>query len=302
MKFTSFFHCTLVALLAFTTTPQLFAQGPSRRGMISHHGFDRDRNKDDEYRMSHLDGDAGDLIGIVLPERLMSAQIKNGRWEAAETEKAKVISHTTNSANIRLLSAGTTVINYKYKVMEGGKEQSYSYPFTIRIHRIDPEIISLPSTLYLGWDVASYLNEQVKMQPEYSESPLRYSIADPDIADIDEGYSGPRITGRQLGETTLFVETSNGLQAEARVVIVIPELRSIDIEADEKRLSVGENMQLTVKFSPARAQAKLQWSSDEPNIVSVDENGVITALKEGKAKIRVVSDNGKKDSITIKVK
>ncbi len=302
MKTSTYIHCAMVSLLTLLATPQLFAQLSNRRPPISNHGFDNNRNKDDEYRMSHLDGFAGDLIGLVLPQRLMKEPIKSSRWEVEESSRVRVVSHTANSANVRLLSSGTTVVNFKYKVMENGKEQSYSYPFTIRIHRIEPEMINLPSTIYLGWDVSKYLNEQVKLMPEYSESPLRFTIEDPTMADIDEGYSGPRIIGRQLGETTLFVETSNGLQAEARIVIQIPELLSVDIEADEKKMNVGEEMQLSVKLSPARAEAQFQWSSDEPDIVSVNQDGVVTALKEGKAKIRVVSDNGKKDSITIKVK
>lgn len=297
-----YISCALLMLLAFTAVPELLAQPSRSRNPISRHEFDQNRNKDDEYRMSHLDGYAGDLIGIVLPQRLMNDQIISGRWDAAESERVKVVSSSANSANVRLLSAGTTVVNFKYKVMENGKEQSYSYPFTIRIHRIEPEVINLPSTLYLGWDVATNLPSQVKLLPEYSESPISFTVEDPNIADIETGYSETRIIGRQLGETKLYVETSNGLQAEARIVVVIPELRSIDIEADEKKMDIGEQMQLKVSLYPGRAQAQLTWSSDDPDICSVDENGVVTALKDGKAKIRVVSDNGKKDSISIKVK
>ena len=35
-------------------------------------GGNRAQKPDDEFRMSHLQGEAGDLIGLVLPERIVS--------------------------------------------------------------------------------------------------------------------------------------------------------------------------------------------------------------------------------------
>lgn len=302
MKIKNVFRCIFLVAFATINMPTVNAQGHQSRGPISRHTNDHDPKADDEYRMSHLDADAGDLIGLVLPQRLLDMHVKNGRWDPAESSKVRVVEYTNSSANIRLLSAGTTVVNYKYKYMKDGKEESASYPFTIRIHRIDPELISLPSTLYLGWDVAQNLASQVKLQPEYSESPLVFSVEDPTIADIDEGYNGPRITGRELGETMLHVESANGLHAVARVVIGVPALKDIDIVNKDKRFAVGDQMQLELKLTPFRAQPQLTWSSDNPNIVTVDQNGVVTAVAEGKATIRVISDNGEKDSITLKVK
>lgn len=299
MKRINYLKVALLAALAMMSTPHLEAQ---HRGPISHHTNERD--KDDEYRMSHLDADAGDLIGLVLPKRLMEMPIKSGRWEPAESGMAKVVEYTSTSANIRLLHSGTTVVNYKYKFMKDGKEESASYPFTIRIHRLDPEIITLPSTLYvgLGSDVSKYLRNEVRMQPEFSEASLAFSIDDPDIAHINEGYSGTQITGTQLGETTIHVETGNGLQTEARVIVVIPAVTDLDIKSNEgKKLSVGDQVQLDVKITPRYAQPMLKWTSDKPGVIKVDENGLVTAVSEGKATIRVVAENGEKDSITLKV-
>lgn len=290
-----------LSVITLSGAPVLMAQ-QSARGAISHHGYDRDRKMDDEYRMSHLDGDAGDLIGLVLPSRIASLPIVKGSWDVSESEMVKIVEHSATSANIRLLKSGTTVVNFKYKVLREGREVSEAYPFTIRIHRIDPEAIVVPSTLYLGWDVSEYLYKHVRLQPDYSESVITYSLVDPTLADIDESYDGLRITGRRLGETTLHVETSSGLHAEARVLVQIPELRDIDIKAEEKTLKPGDTMQLNLKLSPARAQAKVTWSSEKPEIVSITQDGVVTAVAEGKSTIRVVADNGEKDSITLKVK
>lgn len=291
----------LISVMSTVFTSPAFSQ--NRQGTaVSHRQGDRDRKQEDEFLMSHLDAYAGDLIGLVLPQRIIDLPIKKGWWEVAESKKAKIVEHTSTSANVRLLKSGTTVVNFKYQIVREDREVSESYPFTIRIHRIDPEVISLPSTIYLGWDMSDNLQKRIQLQPEYSESPVMLSLDDPRIADIDEGFDGMRITGRKVGETKLHVETGNGLQAVTRVVVEIPELKSIDIKAQDKSLQVGDIMPLQLKLYPLRAQPYVTWESDKPEVVSVDQNGVITAHGEGKASIKVVADNGVKDSITIKVK
>lgn len=288
-------------LLSVAQTSPVLSQNP-RGTAISHRQGERDKRLDDEFLMSHLEAEAGDLIGIVLPQRIIDLPIKKGWWEVAESNKASIVDHTPTSATVRLLKSGTTVVNFKYKIIREDREVSEAYPFTIRIHRIDPEVISLPSTLYLGWDMSENLQKHIKLLPQYSESPVMLSLDDPKVADIDEGFDGMRITGRKLGETKLHVDTGNGLHAVTRVVVEVPELKSIDIKAEDKTLQVGDIMPLQLKIYPMRAEAYVTWQSDKPEIVSVDQNGVITAVSEGKASIKVIADNGVKDSITIKVK
>lgn len=287
-----------MALAASSVAQQPYSH--HQRGPISHHSSDR---TDDEYRMSHLDGDAGDLIALVLPKRIADIPIKSGRWEPAESKKVRVVDSNRTSANIRLLSSGTTVVDFKYKYMKDGKEESGTYPFTVRIHRIDPEAISLPSTISVGWDQSRDLGSQVQLQPEYAECTMVFTVDDTDIAAFNYTGNNQRISGLQLGETTVHVQTSTGLETSARLIVVVPELLGVDLKSpDGKKFAVGDQMQLEASFTPARAQGKLTWSSDKPSVVSVDENGLVTAHAEGKATIRVVTDNGRKDSITLKVK
>lgn len=297
MKLHLLLRSALIAALTVLSTTQMQAQSDRGRGPISHHTHADDKRYDDEYRMSHLDADAGDLIGLVLPRHVIDLPIKSARWEPAESSKVKLVEYSSTSASIRLLSAGTTVVNYKYKYMKDGKEESGTYPFTIRIHRIEPETISLPSTIYLGWGLALNLNSKINLQPEYSEIPMTFTTENPDIVDVENS----RIIGRQLGETRIFVETTNGLSTEARVIVVVPELSNVNIVASDKKLDVGDQEQLQLETLPLHAEPTFTWSSDKPEIVSVDENGVITAHSPGKTTIRVISNNGLKDSITIRV-
>ena len=66
-------------------------------------------------------------------------------------------------------------------------------------------------------------------------------------------------------------------------------------------LKTGEKLQLTATVSPSTAKTKLSWSSTDEKIVKVDQNGRVTPVKAGEASVVVFTDNGKLDSVKIKV-
>ena len=66
----------------------------------------------------------------------------------------------------------------------------------------------------------------------------------------------------------------------------------IEIQPTSVILTEGKNMYLTVVLKPNGAQVKdLTWSSDNPEIVKVNQNGLISAIKCGKATIKVQTNN-----------
>ena len=67
-----------------------------------------------------------------------------------------------------------------------------------------------------------------------------------------------------------------------------------------ERLNVGEEMQLSATVKPAGIVSQLSWSSDKPEVATV-ENGVVKGLTPGTAKITVKTQNGKKATYTVKV-
>ena len=80
-------------------------------------------------------------------------------------------------------------------------------------------------------------------------------------------------------------------------------VESVSLDKAELTLKTGTDGTLTATVLPENATDKsVTWSSDKPEVVSVDQDGHVTAHSTGKATIRVVTDNGEKDSITLKVK
>ena len=72
------------------------------------------------------------------------------------------------------------------------------------------------------------------------------------------------------------------------------EIAEIKLEQTELTLKTGETSQLVVNFMPENAKVqKLLWSSSDENIITVDENGNVKALKEGSATVTVKTEDEK---------
>ena len=88
-------------------------------------------------------------------------------------------------------------------------------------------------------------------------------------------------------------------------VKVIP-VESVSVSKDSLALTEGDSFKLDVKIGPKDATNKeVNWSSSDPDIVSVDSEGNILAKAKGKAKIIVQSAGGEdraKCSVEVKAK
>ena len=76
--------------------------------------------------------------------------------------------------------------------------------------------------------------------------------------------------------------------------ITINTKASIEVDVDD-------TLQLDVIYSPADSFSPIKWSSSNKKVATIDEDGMIEALKEGSATITARTENGRKDSIKIKV-
>lgn len=80
------------------------------------------------------------------------------------------------------------------------------------------------------------------------------------------------------------------------------EVESLTVTPDViDGLGVGLSQQLTVTLFPESAQTTLTWTSDHPEIASVDQNGMVTGVAEGSCTITVTSANNKKATCQVTV-
>lgn len=82
------------------------------------------------------------------------------------------------------------------------------------------------------------------------------------------------------------------------------EVESVDILENDLQLALGNSKQLHATVNPSNVlNTKIDWSSSNPNIVSISNSGLITANGMGSAFITAVSNQDpiKKDTIMVTV-
>ena len=131
-------------------------------------------------------------------------------------------------------------------------------------------------------------------------SKLRYISGNPAVATVD--YRG-KVKGVGGGSCTIYVLTTNGIWKTVKVTVDAGPTK-IRLVKPDNSMKAGETQDLGAKvsLSPKGAEAALTWASSNPEIASVDADGVVTAHRKGKVVITVTSQNGKKAKVRINVK
>lgn len=104
---------------------------------------------------------------------------------------------------------------------------------------------------------------------------------------------------RSPGQATLYFETAQGLKTSCTVTVT-DYATSISLPSS---LSVarGKSSKINVSTTPSPTSSKISYTSSDPSISSVDENGYITGVSLGTAVITAKTDNGYSATSTVTV-
>ncbi|MFJ8258558.1 Ig-like domain-containing protein [Peribacillus asahii] len=135
--------------------------------------------------------------------------------------------------------------------------------------------------------------------PAYAKEPdIKYRITNPLIAQVN---SAGEIKGLKEGTTSIQLINGEKVLDSFEFQVVIPEVSSIKIDLSGAHLEVGEtgNVYTTVKMNFEDAEfPNPTFTSSNPAIIMVDEDGVLKALKPGNAQI-TASAGDKKASVIV---
>lgn len=128
-------------------------------------------------------------------------------------------------------------------------------------------------------------------------SELKLTSSKPKYVKIEDG----EIVGLRIGTAIVTATTYNGLRASCKVTVTAAPT-SIFFEEDSLVLGRGESAQTHVGFRPAATAGRLSFSSDAPEIATVDpETGMVQGLSVGTATITATSLNGLTDQCKVRV-
>lgn len=147
-----------------------------------------------------------------------------------------------------------------------------------------------PSSLNLS--VGSTATLQATVSPDNAANKtLTWSSNAPGVATVD--LNTGVVTAVSAGTAVITATAADGSNVKAEcTVTVYPAVTRVDISNTDLSLHKGESHTLSATVYPEGALQTLSWSSSAPDIVSVDKDGKVTALKAGTAIITATAADG----------
>ena len=212
-----------------------------------------------------------------LPSGLNSSNIV---WRSSNAKVATV----NSSGKVTAIANGTTIITASIN----GYTSTCS--ITVSSNYIPVNGVSLNKS-NLNMTIGSSETIINTISPSNaSNKDVTWRSSNTSVATIDQNG---KITAKKIG-TTIITASSSGYSATCTINVVdVIDLKGITINKTALTLKEKNSETLKITFNPSNAtNKKITWKSSNTNIVTVDNNGTIKALKPGSATITAVSNDG----------
>lgn len=237
-------------------------------------------NLSDESRSLLLKSDAPALARLSLTAAFLpeDARVPDIAWTSSDPSVAMV----DDTGAVTALKRGTATITAS--VTQPGVQGTVTDRCRITVTQA-VETITLNETS-LTLEAGKSANVKATLAPaDAGRKTLSYTTSDASVAVVNaEG----RITAKSNGECLITCEAKDGGGASAvcRVTVI---RRVASIKLDPRTITAyigGEDVPLTASLSPASAtDGRVQWSSSDPAVAEVSQEGVVRAVGAGKCKI-----------------
>ncbi|URZ00521.1 Ig-like domain-containing protein [Clostridium felsineum] len=127
---------------------------------------------------------------------------------------------------------------------------------------------------------------------------LAWTSSDPSVVSVD--YSTGKITALKIGRAAITVTLQDGSNLSASCDVQVYGETKISLNKTTDWIDMGGTDNLSATVSPS--YLGVIWSSSDPSIAMVDQNGKVTALKEGTVTISAnIMQGGNFASCTVNV-
>ena len=149
---------------------------------------------------------------------------------------------------------------------------------------VTPVSLDMVDSITLTKEKNSKAKLEAVVQPEdATHVEIEFTSSNEDVATVN---SDGEINAVDVGETTITASIKEtDLTAEC-VVTVVPDIESIELSDTSLKLKKDGTAQLTATANPDGASIDgITFTSDAPDVATVDEEGNVTAIADGKATI-----------------
>lgn len=202
-------------------------------------------------------------------------------WKSRNENVAKV----DNNGNVTGIGKGVVEIIAQNP---GGTIQAVC---TVTV-KINPTEIRLNySKLVLDKNSSNIPKLEATILPDttYVNNSIVWDSSNKNVVTVENG----NLTLIGNGEAKITVNTENGLTATCDVTVQT-SIISIAVSSTSKKMEVNQTAQLTATVTPADATEKVQWTSSNTDVATVNNTGLVTAKATGTVTITVKNANGTK--------
>ena len=211
-------------------------------------------------------GDSRTLKATVQPD---NATDKTVQWTSSNTSVAKVDQDGTVTA----VGGGSATIT----AAAGNQSATCSVSVNVPVTGISLNVNLV--TLEKG---AFVLLTATVSPDDAMDKNVQWSSGDPAVATVDQEG---KVTAVGEGKTKITA-SAGGFSTSCTVICVIIPVSAVVLDKTSLSLEKGSSETLKATVSPRDATDKtVKWSSDNPTVATVDQNGTVTAVNSGKATI-----------------
>lgn len=200
---------------------------------------------------------------------------------------------TLLSFKFEVIAAGTGNVSISNVVLDG-----------VNPSRISPAGSSISATVFVATTGVTLNKSSLDLNVGQTErltatvapanatnKSVEWSSSNRNVATVD---SNGNVRAVGPGTATVSAKTSSGNRVASATVRVVAPVIGVSIQGNSKIL-VDTSEILKVVFNPANASnQKVSWSSSNPSVATVDQDGKVTAMSAGETTITVTSQDGNK--------
>ena len=205
-------------------------------------------------------------------------------WSSSDRSVATV----SSSGVVTGVSKGTATITVK---TANGKTATCK----VTVTAATPYSVSLPTSRTVELGETTKLSASVS--PSYAEYTLTWSSDDESVATIS---SSGEVTAVGVGTAKINVRTNNWKTATCTVNVKI-SATSITLP-EAVSVFEGETSVLQLVLQPENTTSIVKWVSSDNNVVTVTQEGAISGINAGTAKVTATTDNGLSAECEVTVK
>ena len=150
-------------------------------------------------------------------------------------------------------------------------------------------------TLDISGTKTTKLNAKIQPSNANRNTGITWNSSNTGVATVDQSGN---VTAKANGTTTITATTQNGKSASCTVTVTTL-ITSLTVSPTSKTLKTGETVQLTATVNPADTTEKVQWTSSNTDVATVNDTGLVTAKAAGTVTITVKNANGTKSATCV---